>query len=181
MGEKKWELRFYTVPEWQKEEEYLRQRHREGWRFLRLRGLGLYEFEACPPEDVVYRLDYNAAGGTGDYLLLFRDCGWEYLQDCLGYSYFRKPAGEAGDEDIFCDDQSRLDMMVRVFKGRLVPLLAVFLSCLVPNLLRLLLFPEPGGLAAFLVALLSLVSLLYLYCFIRFGALLWRYWRSVRR
>lgn len=68
-----------------------------------------------------------------------------------------------------------------VFKGRLVPLLAVFLSCLVPNLLRLLLFPEPGGLAAFLVALLSLVSLLYLYCFIRFGALLWRYWRSVRR
>ena len=47
---------------------------------------------------------------------MFADCGWEYLQDFAGYSYFRKPVAEMkGEEAIFCDDASRLEMMRRVF------------------------------------------------------------------
>lgn len=43
---------------------------------------------------------------------MFRDCGWEYVQDYMGYSYFRKPApASERDAEIFCDDASRLEMM----------------------------------------------------------------------
>lgn len=47
----------------------------------------------CTPEDVVYQLDYNEEGLThkDEYVQMFRDCGWEYIQDFGGYSYFRKP------------------------------------------------------------------------------------------
>ena len=46
---------------------------------------------------------------------LFADCGWEYIQDYVGYSYFRKPAATAGSDEIFCDDESRREMLREVF------------------------------------------------------------------
>ena len=99
-------LKFFTVPEWEKEQDYLRSMHRKGWRFVRYTPLCFYRFESCEPEDVVYQLDYNEDGATrhGDeYFQLFRDCGWEFVQYFAGFSYFRKPASELrGDEGIFC-------------------------------------------------------------------------------
>ena len=59
MRERKTEFRFFTVAEWEKEEAYLSQRHREGWRFTGVRLPGVYGFERCAPQEVVYRLDYN--------------------------------------------------------------------------------------------------------------------------
>lgn len=137
MKSQKTEFRFFAVPEWEKEQDYLRRRHQEGWRFVRLNFFCLYHFERCAPEDVVYQLDYNPEGlaHRDEYVQMFRDCGWEYLQDYLGYSYFRKAAARMqGDEHIFCDDASRLDMMRRVFKGRMVPLLIIFFLVILPNL-----------------------------------------------
>ena len=67
---------------------------------------------------------------------MFADCGWEYLQDFFGYSYFRKPVDENGMEDeIFCDEESRFQMMQRVIKGRMLPLLIIFFAVLLPQLL----------------------------------------------
>ena len=90
MRERKTEFRFFTVAEWEKEEAYLSQRHREGWRFTGVRLPGVYGFERCAPQEVVYRLDYNpeARAHREDYVQMFRDCGWEYVQDYVGYSYF---------------------------------------------------------------------------------------------
>ena len=45
MNATKTELRFFTVPEWEKEEAYLRQRHQEGWRLVRVTFPGLYHFQ----------------------------------------------------------------------------------------------------------------------------------------
>jgi len=66
---------------------------------------------------------------------MFEDCGWEYIQEFVGYSYFRKPAskGSDRDEEIFCDDESRAQMMERVFKGRLIPLLVIFFVVFIPQ------------------------------------------------
>lgn len=113
MKEKKTELRFFTVAQWQKEQDYLRSQHQKGWKFTGLRGLGVYHFERCQPEDVVYQLDYNPEGLShkSQYIRMFSDCGWEYFQDYVGYSYFRRPAAQMqGEEEIFCDDSSRLDI-----------------------------------------------------------------------
>lgn len=140
MNDRKVEWRFFSVPEWKKEERYLRERHKNGWKFVRVSGLGVYHFERCAPEDVVYQLDYNRDGiaHKEEYVTMFRDCGWEYLQDYVGYSYFRKAAAEMdGEEEIFCDDASRLDMMKRVFRGRMIPLLAIFFLVIIPQIVQL--------------------------------------------
>ena len=132
------EIKYFSIVEYDKEQEYLRRMHKSGWKLTRVSGICVYHFEKCEPEDVIYQLDYNQEGieHKSEYLQLFADCGWEYLQDFAGYSYFRKPvAGMKCEEAIFCDDASRLDMMRRVFAGRFFPLLILMLLVFVPNCL----------------------------------------------
>lgn len=129
-------FRYFSIFEYEKEEKYLREMHKSGWRFLKVTGLGVYHFEKCIPADVIYQLDYNKEGleQKDEYLRMFSDCGWEHIQEYAGYSYFRKPAAEMnGDEEIFCDNESKLQMMERVLKGRMLPLLIIFFCCLVPQ------------------------------------------------
>jgi len=130
------QFKWFTIFEYEKEQDYLRDMHKQGWKFVKVTGFGMYHFEECQPQDVVYQLDYNQEGLShkDEYLRMFSDCGWEYLQDYAGYSYFRKAVSENGiAEEIFCDDESRLQMMERVMKGRMVPLLAIFFALLLPQ------------------------------------------------
>lgn len=129
-------FKYFTIFEYEEEQNYLRAMHRAGWKFVRVSGLCVYHFEKCVPEDVIYQLDYNRDGVAhkDEYVKMFSDCGWEYLQDYMGYSYFRKPAREAaGSEEIFCDDASRLQMLERIFRGRVIPLLLLFFVILIPE------------------------------------------------
>lgn len=130
-------VRFFTIADWEKEEAFLREMHRKGWK-LRKGGI-IYNFERCEPEDVVYQLDYNQEGRKDKnvYVQMFEDCGWEYIQDFAGYSYFRKPTRtmKENEKAIFCDDASRLEMVRRVIRGRMIPLLIVFLLVLLPGML----------------------------------------------
>lgn len=129
-------FRYFNIFEYEKEEKFLREMHKSGWKFIKVKGFGVYHFEKCIPEDVVYQLDYNrdAQKSREEYLQMFADCGWEHLQGYAGYSYFRKPAAEMReDEGIFCDDESKLMMMERVLKGRMLPLLIIFFCCLMPQ------------------------------------------------
>ena len=130
------QFKWFTIFEYEKEQDYLRDMHKAGWKFVRVSGFGTYHFEKCMPGDVVYQLDYNQEGlkNKEEYVKMFNDCGWEYLQDYAGYSYFRKPVSESGvEEEIFCDDESRIQMMERVKKGRLLPLLILFSTVLLPQ------------------------------------------------
>ena len=129
-------FKFFTIFEYEEEQTYLRQMHQSGWKFIQVSGLCYYHFERCEPEDVIYQLDYNPDGiaHKAEYVQMFNDCGWEYLQDYLGYSYFTKPAAEATTaEEIFCDETSRQEMLDRIFKGRVVPLMILFFLVLVPE------------------------------------------------
>ncbi len=138
MKNNKIKFRFFTIPQWRQEEQFLRREHNNGWKFTQLNALICYHFEKCEPEDVVYQLDYNPDGRThkAEYVQIFRDCGWEYLQDYAGYSYFRKPAFKMdGNEEIFSDNSSKLDFMRRVFKGRILPLISIFLCIIIPQML----------------------------------------------
>ena len=157
------EFRFFTIFEHEKEEEYLRSQHKAGWRFQRVTGLGVYHFVSCEPEDVVYQLDYNQEGAAhrDAYIGMFADCGWEFLQEYAGYSYFRKAAADMqGEEAIFCDDDSRLAMMERVYKGRMVPLLVIFFACLMPPFV-LHLTSGHYGVAVFLGAALGVYVVVF--------------------
>ena len=98
---------FFTIPEYEKEEIWLRKQHNSGWEFVKIIFPCTYIFEKCEPQDVKYQLDYNQDGQKNKvaYIKMFKDCGWEYIADFLGYSYFRKPVADmkVGEEEIFSD------------------------------------------------------------------------------
>ncbi len=50
---------------------------------------------------MIYQLDYNQEeiNYKEEYVQIFQDCGWEYLTDFVGYSYFRKDANKMKEED----------------------------------------------------------------------------------
>ena len=158
------QFKYFTIFEYEKEEEYLREMHKDGWKFIKVTGLGVYHFEKCTPEDVVYQLDYNQEGikNKDEYLQMFSDCGWEHLQEYAGYSYFRKPASEMqDDEGIFCDEESKLRMMERVLRGRMTPLVIIFFCFLLP---QLCMNTASGnyGLAAFMGGLMAVYLIVFL-------------------
>lgn len=165
--ETKKEWKFFSIWGYEKEQEYLRTMYKRGWKLVRITGIGVYHFEKCEPQDVIYQLDYNKESleHKEEYVKMFEDCGWEYLQDFVGYSYFRKPASEtSGAEEIFCDDSSRLQMMDRVFKGRVLPLVILFSCVLIPCLIREVYVGEYAN-----IVLLAAVIIVYLWIFIHFA------------
>lgn len=169
-------FRFFSIFQWKQEQEYLREQHQQGWKFIKVNFFGLYHFEKCDPEDVIYQLDYNPDGlaHKAEYIRLFEDCGWEYLQDYVGYSYFRKAASNMdGDEEIFCDDASRTDMMKRVFKGRVIPLLPIFLLIIIPNLFFYNHISTSDW--TIITGLFGVLFILYLFLFAFFGIEYWKY------
>lgn len=183
MKDTKTEIRWFSIAEWKKEEKYLREQHKNGWKFVKANFIGLYHFQRCEPRDVIYQLDYNPDSVTqkNEYIQLFRDCGWEYLQNFCGYSYFRKAASEMGEaeEEIFCDDASRLDMMKRVFKQRMLPLLCVFFLIIIPQIM--IQSQIDGSVNHVLLAIFCVMLVLYLALFITFAFQFWKYYRSIHK
>ncbi|NCC64433.1 MAG: DUF2812 domain-containing protein [Spirochaetia bacterium] len=137
MKQTSWAFKVFTIMEFEEEGEYLREQQKKGWKLTAIRFPGIYYFVRCDAMDVVYQLDYNQEGRAhkDTYVQMFKDCGWEYLFDYVGYSYFRKNATEMKhDESIYCDNTSRLDMIRRIFKTRMIPLLFFFFLVILPNL-----------------------------------------------
>lgn len=132
------EFHYFVLTEYEEEEEFLRKKHQQGLRFVKVTLPGVYYFERCEGEDVIYKLDFNpqSIDEKESYIQLFKDYGFEYIQDLNEYSYFRKKASHISNEDneIFCDNESRLDMLKRIITRKLLPILAAFL-CIIALLL----------------------------------------------
>lgn len=182
MRNRKTKFKYFTIFEWKKEEDYLRLQHKNGWKFIKVNFIGMYHFEKCEPEDVIYQLDYNPEGRTHKdaYIQMFQDCGWDYIQDYAGYSYFKKAVSEKnGEEEIFCDDTSRLDMMKRVFKERMLPLVSIFFLIILPNIYLQSRIDTP--LTHILTGTFIGLFLVYLILFLWFGYQFWKYWNSLHK
>lgn len=135
----------------------------------------IFYFTSCPPEEVIYQLNFNPEGikQKDEYVKMFEDCGREYLFDCMNYSYFRKPKSQMdGEEEIFCDDESRLEMMNRILRWRLIPLVAIFTTVFVPQLRS-----ERKGVSIFF----WILGILYLLIFLHFGSHYLRFRKQVRK
>ena len=169
--ESKKQFRWFTIFEYEKEQDYLREMHKSGWKFVKVKGLGMYYFEKCDPQDVVYQLDYNKDGlaHKDEYLRMFDDCGWGYIQDYAGYSYFRKAVSEDGVADeIFCDEDSKLQMMQRVIKGRMLPLLILFFATLLPQFM-INICNHNYFVASFLGGILAIYIAVFAMCYVKYN------------
>lgn len=171
MDNKKVMARVFTISDYEEEEIWLRKQHQQGWKLQKTVLPCFYIFEKCTPEDVAYRLDYKNNTEQADYFQIFQDYGWEYFNRCMGWLYFRKPLAETDSEqdaEIFSDDVSRVRLLNNLLKTRMLPLIVIFLCCIVPNLINSA-GRDRGIFTAFLV-----LFFIYLCLFIHCGRKLWK-------
>lgn len=132
-------VHLFTIADYEEEEIWLRRQHNNGWKLVKMIPPVFYVFESCEPEDVIYRLDYKNADPIDEFRQMAADFGWEYITQCTGWLYFRKPAADAeteGEEELFSDPASRAEMAEHVVRTRLLPITGIFLCCVIPNLLN---------------------------------------------
>ena len=173
MMEKKVVYRITTIADYDREALYLGEMHAKGWKLKEVSCSSLvvavkYTFEKCQPEQMSYQLDFYPMKKSerASYLQLFKDCGWEHITDYNDFSYFRKlHSGIELDTEfeIYNDATSKLDMVLRILRLRLLPVL-LLLAILSPILFRLLIRSNGFSLWALLVVgldiFLSLILLL---------------------
>lgn len=172
MNNRKTAIRFFTIADYEDEEIWLHNQHKNGWKLLRMIPPCFFIFEKCAPEDVAYRLDYKNGTETGDYFQLFRDYGWEYIDRCFGWLYFRKAVSETNSEqdgEIFSDAKSRIDLVDHVAKTRLRPVLIIFFCCLIPNFI-LSMVRDDLAFANVFTIIFAVMILLYIYLLVHCGS-----------
>ena len=131
--EKKIVYRIFTIADYEREALYFREMHAKGWKLRKVSYSILlfavkYTFEKCHPEQVSYQLDFYPMEKSerASYLQLFKDCGWEHITDFNSFSYFRKAHSEIesnAEFEIYNDAAGKLDMVNRILRLRLVPVL----------------------------------------------------------
>ncbi len=147
MMEKKIVYRIFTIADYEREALYFREMHAKGWKLRKVSYSILlfvvkYTFEKCQPEQVSYQLDFYPMEKSerASYLQLLKDCGWEHITDFNSFSYFRKAHSEiesAAEFEIYNDTTNKLDMVNRILRLRLVPVL-LLLAIHIPFLFILL-------------------------------------------
>ncbi len=128
-------FKWFTVTDYEEEELWLREMHKQGLKLKKVR-FCVFTFEKCEPEDVIYRLEYDPNPIAPEYEQMLKDYGWEYFDEYNRFKYYRKPAAAAKNEkeaELFSDNESRLAMLSKVVTTRLVPIIAIFLTCVIPG------------------------------------------------
>ena len=117
---------------WQDEaqETWLREMSNEG---MHLFGIGMpafFYFESGEPIDYVYRLDFRSHWKMDkeDYLQLFRDSGWEYVEEMAGWHYFRKQAQPGEELEIYTDAESKISKYQRLLTFAAILMLPLFMG-----------------------------------------------------
>jgi hypothetical protein len=166
MSERKLKIHFFTIADYQEEERWLRAQHQKGWKLVKMTPPCFFTFEQCQPEDVIYRLDFKNQA-TGDYMQMYEDFGWEYAGKCVGWLYFRKPASQVDTEkegELFSDNESKVDMVSHILKRRMLPILIIFLCCVIPQTERALNGEGGVGFLIFWLVLLAIYLYILLHC-----------------
>ena len=183
--EKKVVYRISTIADYDKEALYLGEMHAKGWKLKEVSYSNLvvavkYTFEKCQPEQVSYQLDFYPMKKSerASYLQLFKDCGWEHITDFNSFFYFRKAHSEvesAAEFEIYNDATNKLDMVNRILRLRLVPVL-LLLAIHIPLLFMLLDRSNRFDLWKFLVVGLDIFLSLILLLIVAYIS--WKLWHK---
>ena len=94
----------------QKEEAWLHQMAQQGAHLAGIAFPTVYEFSHGEPADMIYRLDYPDVkkDDIEVYLQLFRDSGWEFVDEGMGWYYFRRIADPESSNEILTDPESKV-------------------------------------------------------------------------
>ena len=124
------EFRIFTIVDLDKEEDYLHEMHLKGWRY-RTSCFGLFYFDQCQPDDVIYRIyDSRFLKKHKHELQDFRNSGWELIE--RGYcSILRKPASDILSEDqVYMSNNIRWEVMQSRFRSCTATFLGGLVVCM---------------------------------------------------
>jgi hypothetical protein len=112
------------------EEAWLRDMSQRGWHLSDVGLPCVYVFESGNSEDVVYRLDYPSSYKLDreDYLQLFKDANWEFIEERTGWYYFRQPAQSDEELEIYTDAESKISKYQRLLLFAVIILLPLIVS-----------------------------------------------------
>jgi hypothetical protein len=165
-------FRFFTLFEYEEEEAFLENQHKNGWKVTGYKLPGFYKFEKCEPEEVTYRIDFTNENGAknSEYRQMFADNGWEFLWSVNGFSIFRKVLSSVNESnnEIFTDNASKLQMLQKIHQRRLLPLITIFLCAVLPNFVKGINgeFGRSGSELS-LTVIFGIMFILYTYVFIK--------------
>lgn len=149
------EFRIFTIVDLDKEEDYLHEMHLKGWRY-RTSCFGLFYFDQCQPDDVIYRIyDSRFLKKHKHELQDFRNSGWELIE--RGYcSILRKPASDILSEDqVYMSNNIRLEVMQSRFRSCTATFLGGLVVCMS-------VFKEELSMSFFIIFLLYAFMISYL-------------------
>ena len=165
-------FRFFTLFEYEEEEAFLENQHKNGWKAIGYKLPGFYKFEKCEPDEVTYRIDFTNENGAKnpEYRQMFADNGWDFLWSVNGFSIFRKPGASdsKNNNEIFTDNASKLQMLQKIHQRRLLPLITIFLCAVLPNFVKGINgeFGRSGSELS-LTVIFGIMFILYTYVFIK--------------
>lgn len=165
-------FRFFTLFEYEEEEAFLENQHKNGWKVIGYKLPGFYKFEKCEPDEVTYRIDFTNENGAKnpEYQQMFADNGWEFLWSVNGFSIFRKVRSSVNENnnEIFTDNASKLQMLQKIHQRRLLPLITIFLCAVLPNFVKGINgeFGRSGSELS-LTVIFGIMFILYTYVFIK--------------
>lgn len=93
-----------------KEIAFLEDWAKKGFRLVSVH-MGKYNFEAIPPTQLIYQMDFRGFDQVIDkeeYKQLFIDDGWDVIESDTGWYYFCKPFTGNDDLSIFNNNESLL-------------------------------------------------------------------------
>ncbi|WP_207753082.1 DUF2812 domain-containing protein [Clostridium yunnanense] len=134
--ESKIENKIFGIAEFEEEERWLEEEHKNGWRLVKTNGKR-YQFERCDSGEWVYQIDFKEKDASDEeYIKLFKDCGWEYVLQHDKWRYFRRKKEDGIDLSIFSDRFSRMDMYSKIIQSnRLIVTVALFIiACVIEYL-----------------------------------------------
>lgn len=103
-----WKFKLWWAWQDHEHEQWLAAQSRRGLHLRSVSMLGLlHRFEPGAPDDIRYRWDFQADGGTRDYRQLFSDAGWQLVGDVpCGWLCWSKRAAPGQQPEIFTDRAS---------------------------------------------------------------------------
>jgi hypothetical protein len=112
------------------EEAWLRDMSQQGWHLSDVRLPIVYIFESGEQKDFVYRLDCPSFSKMDkeDYLQLFMDADWEFIEERTGWYYFRQPAQSDQELEIYTDAESKISKYQRLLVFAAIILLPLIIS-----------------------------------------------------
>lgn len=131
----KMEWKLFFITDFEKVEAYLTDMHRKGWELVNIRFGMFYCFKEVEPVDITYKLDFMKLDKVerASYLQMYADYGWENVTHCRSFWIFRKETSQADDTEIFSDKASKLAMIERIYRARIILSLFLYVTLFILN------------------------------------------------